>query len=102
MNGESCKIVLSTIKEHKASVYIDEASCKRWHLQEGEQITITVGQRSMSVEVHSFPSNDHNRECKLSIFTSQYLLLPDFTTPISITFFRSQKKLIIGPFLPLL
>ncbi len=102
MNGESCKIVLSIIKEQKASVYIDEASCKKWHLQAGEQITITAGQRSMSVEVHSFPSNDHNRECKLSTFTSEYLSLPTFTTPISINFFESQKKLIIGPFLAII
>ena len=87
MNGQSYKIVVSTIKETKASIYIDEISCKRWQLQEGEKITITAGQRSMSVEVHSFTSNE--RECKLSIFTSQYLLLPNFTTPISITFFRS-------------
>ncbi len=100
MNGQSYKLVVSTIKETQTSIYIDETSCKRWELQEGEKITITVGQRSMPVEVHSFTSNE--RECKLSIFTSQYLLLPDFTTPISITFFRHKKNLVIGPFLAII
>jgi glutathione synthase/RimK-type ligase-like ATP-grasp enzyme len=102
MNGESCKMVLSIIKEHKASIYIDEASCKKWNIKAGERITVIAGQRSISVEVHSFPSNQPNQECKLSTFASQYLSLPAFTTPISITFFRSIKKLVIGPFLAII
>ena len=97
MNGQSYKIAISTIKEPIASIFIDETSCKQWHLQEGEKITITAGKRSMLVEVHVHSSI--KRECKLSNLLSQYLSLPDFTTPISITFFRHVKKLVIGPFL---
>jgi glutathione synthase/RimK-type ligase-like ATP-grasp enzyme len=96
MNNPSYKILISTIKESKASIYLDEMSCKRWQIQNGEKITIVAGQRSMSVDVHSFSSIE--RECKLSILTSQYLSLPNFTSPISITFFKSIKKLVIGPF----
>ena len=97
MDGQSYKMIVSVIKETKTIMYIDEISCTQWQLQAGEQITITAGQRSMSVEIVSFPSN--KRECKLSNFTTEYLLLPSNNTPISITFFRSTKKLIIGPFL---
>lgn len=100
MNGQSYKILISTIKEHKASIYIDESSCTRWQLQKGEIITLAAGQRSMPVEVHSFSSNQ--RECRLAILASQYLELPDFTSPISITYFSSMKKLVIGPFLAII
>ena len=97
MDGQSYKMIVSVIKETKAIMYIDEMSCTQWQLQEGEKITIIAGQRSIPVEVLSFPSN--KRECKLTNLTTQYLLLPDINTPISFTVFRTTKKLIIGPFL---
>lgn len=100
MNGQSCKIEISTIKESTATLYIDERSCKQWQLQEGEEILISAGQRSMLVEVHVYSSI--KRECKLSHFISQYLLLPDFTTSISSTFYGQMKKLVFGPFLAII
>lgn len=100
MNGQSYKIVLSTIMEPTASIYIDETSYKQWQLQEGDKITIAAGQRSMIGKVHAYSSI--KRECKLSNLIAQYLSLPDFTFPITITFFRDMKKLVIGPFLAII
>lgn len=97
MNGQSYKMSLSTINEQTNSIYIDESSCKQWQLQEGEKITITAGQRSMSVNVQVYATM--NRECKLSMLITQSLSLPDFTTPISITYYKSMKIIVIGPFL---
>ncbi len=100
MNGQSYKMVVSTIKESNASLYIDQTSHRHWQLQEGEKITVTAGQRSILVDVYSFSSN--KSECKLSSAAAQYLSLPEFHTSISITFYRPFKKLVIGPFFAIL
>lgn len=100
MNGQSYKMVVSTINESTASLYIDQTTWKHWQLQEREKITITAGQRSILVNVHSYSSN--KSECKLSSTAAQYLSLPEFHSPISITFFSQVNKLVIGPFLAIL
>jgi len=100
MNGQSSKLLISTIQEKKALMYIDETTFVNWQLQYGETLSIKAGQRSIEIAVESFSST--SRECKLSSFTSQYLTLPPFTHPISVTFLPSTKTVIIGPFLALL
>lgn len=100
MNGHSYKMVVSTVKESKAALYMDQTSCRRWQLQEGDKLTVTAGQRSILVEVYSFSSN--NSECKLTSAAAQYLSLPEFHAPISITFYKQLNQLVIGPFLAIL
>lgn len=100
MNGQSYKLLLSTIKERETSLYINEKTFTKWRLQQGETLTITAGQRSTSVKVFSFPSA--KRECKLSISLVEFLSLPDFNHPVQLTLFHSLKKVFIGPFLAIL
>ncbi|MFJ8257421.1 YheC/YheD family protein [Peribacillus asahii] len=100
MNGQSSKLLISTIQEKKALMYIDETTFTKWQLQYGETLSLKAGQRSIEIAVESFSSP--SRECKLSSSASQYLTLPPFTHPISVTFLPSTKTVIIGPFLALL
>lgn len=97
MNDLSTKIMISTIQERKASIYIDEVLYQSWQLQKGETITIRAGQRSTSVDAYSFISTE--RACKLSVSACESLSLPPFTEPTSITFSQSTKTITIGPFL---
>ena len=100
MNGQSDKIILSMIQDHKTHIYINEALCKRWQLQKGEKMRIKAGQRSTFVEIQSLASTE--KECKLSVNVAQTLSLPHFTQSILITCFEATKTLVIGPFLAIL
>ncbi|WP_285767665.1 YheC/YheD family protein [Peribacillus sp. SI8-4] len=80
----------------KALLFIEEKLFGEWGLQFGEPVTIMAGSRSVPVLVQPFPSSGPT--LKLSFDMNQFLSLPAFSDPISVSFHSERKAIQIGPF----
>ncbi|WP_407407211.1 YheC/YheD family protein [Peribacillus sp.] len=92
--------VNSAATRKKALLFVEEKLFQEWDLQYGEPLTLIAGRRSVPVLVQTFASPEST--IKISHDTNQFLSLPPFSGPVSVSFHAEERTLQIAPFLAVL
>lgn len=92
--------VNSAATRKKALLFVEEKLFQEWGLHYGEPLSLIAGRRSVPVLVQPFASTDPT--IKISHDMNQFLSLPSFSDPVSISFDTGERTLQLGPFLAVL